>query len=182
MYEFCYFTDFYLAKNIESACIESSEFCKKLTFNWSPVGPNCLGIHYNILSSNSGSCPTTTTNTTVTCTDVPTDGTVCTFTVQTVVCGNIYGTMSHTVQVKLKNDAIKSDLGAIVSACLFAGLFVVSTSILVIIVIVILIKRCKYHTKVEADQDLSTRHYNAVSYQPKSSAAVDTEANIAYGL
>ena len=101
---------------------------------------------------------------------------------QTVVCGNIYGNMSHTVQVHLKDNAIKSDLGAIVSACLFAGLFVVSTTILVILVIVILVKRCQQHTKVEADQDLSTRHYDAVSYQPKSSAAVDTEANIAYGL
>ena len=101
---------------------------------------------------------------------------------QTVVCGNIYGNMSHTVQVHLKDNAIKSDLGAIVSACLFAGLFVVSTTILVILVIVILVKRCQHHTKVEADQDLSTCHYDAVSYQTTSSAAVDTEVNIAYGL
>ena len=107
---------------------------------------------------------------------------MCTFAVQAVVCGDIYGNMSHTLQVHLKDDAIKSDLGAIVSACLFDGLFVISTSILVTIVIVILVKRCQQHTKAEADQDLSTRHYDAVSYQPKSSAAVDTEANIAYGL
>ena len=80
---------------------------------------------------------------------------MCTFTVQTVICDPIYGTMSDTVQVKLKHSAIKSDPGAIVSACLFAGLFVVSTSILVIIVIVILIKRYQQHTKVEADQDMS---------------------------
>ena len=145
---------------------------------------DCSSLHYNILSSNCGSCPTTTTNTTVTCTDVLTDGGVCTFAVQTVVCGNILGNLSDTVQVHLKDSAIKSELGAIVSACLFAGLSVVSTTILVIIVIVILVKRCQQHTKVEADQDLSTRHFDAVhvTSQPSSSAAVDTEVNIAYGL
>ena len=144
----------------------------------------CPVLHYDILASNCGSCPTTTTNTTVTCTDVPTDGSVCTFAVQTVVCGNIYGTMNNTVQVHLKDDAIKSDLGAIVSACLFAGLFVVSTTILVIIVIVILVKRCQKHNQIEADQNLFTRQYEIVQVrsQPNSSAVVDTEANIAYGL
>ena len=155
---------------------------RQISFKWNSTVPVCPVLHYDILSSNCGICPTITTNTTVTCTDVPTDGSVCTFTVQTVICDPIYGTMSDTVQVKLKDSAIKSELGAVVSACLFAGLFVVSTSILVIIVIVILIKRCKYHTKVETDQDLSSHHYDAVSYQPKSSAAVNTEANIAYGL
>ena len=151
---------------------------------------DCSSLHYNILSSNCGSCPTTTTNTTVTCTDVPTDGGVCTFSVKTVVCGNIFGNLSDTLQVKLKDSAtsrpVQSDLGAIVSACLFAGLFVVSTSILVILVIVILklVNRCQKHNQVEADQNLSTRHYEAVHVrsQPSSSVAVNTEANIAYGL
>ena len=41
---------------------------------------------HNILESNCGSCPTTTNYTTVTCTDVPTNGSTCTLAVQTVVC------------------------------------------------------------------------------------------------
>ena len=70
---------------------------KEFTFNWSsPVAAVCP-LHYNILSSNCGSCPTTTTNTTVTCTDVPTDSRVCTFAVETVVCGNITGNSSDPI-------------------------------------------------------------------------------------
>ena len=34
-------------------------------------GPDCPAIHYNILASNCGSCPTTTNLTTVTCTNAP---------------------------------------------------------------------------------------------------------------
>ena len=60
-----------------------------LTFEWSPVTPDCSAIHYNILASNCGSCPTTTNHTTVTYTDVPTNGNSCTFALQTVVCGHI---------------------------------------------------------------------------------------------
>ena len=72
---------------------------RELVFKWSPVATVCRALHYNILSSNCGSCPTTTTNTTVTCTDVPTDGSVCTFAVQTVVCGNITGNVSDSVNI-----------------------------------------------------------------------------------
>ena len=63
---------------------------RQLIFNWSPAATlDCPDVHYNILSSNCGSCPTTTTHTTVTCTDVPTDSGMCMIAVQTVVCGNI---------------------------------------------------------------------------------------------
>ena len=71
---------------------------KKISFSWSPVAPDCPAIHYNILASNCGSCPTTTNYTNATCTDVPTDGTVCSFAVQTVVCGSITGNVSNTAQ------------------------------------------------------------------------------------
>ena len=61
-----------------------------LTFTWSPVAPDyeysVFNYTYNILASNCGSCPTTTNYTTVTCTDVPTNGSTCTFAVQAVVC------------------------------------------------------------------------------------------------
>ena len=74
---------------------------RQLTFNWSSVSPECPSnsIHYNILVSNCGSCPTTTNYTTVTCTDVPTDGSVCTFAIQIVICGNITGNMSVPIRV-----------------------------------------------------------------------------------
>ena len=94
-------------------------------FKWTPwpLTANCatlrldLGVHYNILSSKCGSCPTTTTNTTVTCTDVPTDGSVCTFAVETAVCGNITcseeweisvinKTLTHKGRYTIKNIAI----------------------------------------------------------------------------
>ena len=64
---------------------------RQLGFNWSPIVPDCPAIHYNIIASNCGSCLTTTNHTTVTCTDVPTNGSNCTFVVQTVVCGYISG-------------------------------------------------------------------------------------------
>ena len=63
---------------------------KELMFSWSPVAPDHSTLHYDI-TSNCGSCPNTTTNTTATCTDVPTDGSVCTLAILAVVCGNIMG-------------------------------------------------------------------------------------------
>ena len=71
-----------------------------IAFIWNTNLPDCPAIHYNILASNCGSCPTTTSHTTVTCTDVPADSSMCTFAVQTVICGNITGESS---QVLLKN-------------------------------------------------------------------------------
>ena len=70
---------------------------------WNTTSPDCPSIHYNILASKCGSCPTTTNYTSVTCTDIPTDGSICTFAVQTVVCGNITGESS---QVSLFNNNI----------------------------------------------------------------------------
>ena len=78
---------------------------KQIMFEWSTVAPYCdsPSLHYNILASNCGSCPTTTTNTTVTCTDVPTDGTTCTFAVQTVVCEETVGnTLSNQIHLRLQ--------------------------------------------------------------------------------
>ena len=72
---------------------------RQLTFNWSTVSTDCPAIHYNILSSNCGSCPTTTNHTTVICVDIPTNSSVCTFAVQSVVCGNITGQRSNPIMV-----------------------------------------------------------------------------------
>ena len=72
---------------------------RELTFAWSSVAPNCPAIHYNILASNCGSCPTTTNHTTVTCTDIPAIDSVCTFALQTPVCGNITDNESDPVSI-----------------------------------------------------------------------------------
>ena len=73
----------------------------EVIFSWSPVGPDCPAIHYNILASNCGSCPTTTNHTNVTCTDVPINDSMCTFAVQTVVCGNITSIASDPISINL---------------------------------------------------------------------------------
>ena len=86
----------------------------KLTFSWSTV---CPDIRYNILASNCGSCPTTTNHTNVTCTNVPTNNSACTFTIQTVVCGNISGQISNPVRVSINiaNSTVHVLSGLIVS-------------------------------------------------------------------
>ena len=61
-------------------------------------------VKYNITASNCGSCPTTTTNTTVTCTDVPTDGSMCTFAVQTVLYGDLSSEHSDMVTLRVTVD------------------------------------------------------------------------------
>ena len=73
----------------------------QISFTWIHGTSNnhCSAIHYNILSSNCGTCPTTTDHTTVTCTDVPTDGRVCTFTLQAVFCGTVVGNWSESLNV-----------------------------------------------------------------------------------
>ena len=74
-----------------------SQFYAIRVFNWNAHSSNCSAVHYNILSSNCGSCPTTTNHTSVTCTGVPTGGNMCTFSVQTVVCGNLTGELSQVL-------------------------------------------------------------------------------------
>ena len=88
---------------------------KEITFSWSPVAPDCPSIHYNVLASNCGSCPTTTNHTTATCTDVPSDG-MCTRAVETVVCRNITGNQSkpltfNIIDTKTLNEMSSSKKG-----------------------------------------------------------------------
>jgi hypothetical protein len=74
---------------------------KEITFSWSSIAPDCPAIHYNILASNCGSCPTTTNHTNVTCTDLPTEDSICTLAVETVVCGNITGNLSKPLTLNI---------------------------------------------------------------------------------
>jgi hypothetical protein len=71
-------------------------------FNWNPISTHCPAIQYKIIASNCGNCPTITNHTTVTCTNVPIDGSMCTFAVQSVVCGNVSGNMSDVFHGVLK--------------------------------------------------------------------------------
>lgn len=74
-----------------------------LTFHWSRVSTNCDAIQYGIMSSNCGHCPNVTTSTSITCSGLFTNGQLCTFIVQTVVCDSIAGNESKRVQVELRS-------------------------------------------------------------------------------
>ena len=58
-------------------------------------------VHYVINQSNCGRCSTVTNYTSVTCTDVPTDESICTFAIQTVICGDTVGHMSNFIAINL---------------------------------------------------------------------------------
>ena len=77
-------------------CIES-----KVVFNWSIPIPNCHALLYSITSSNCGSCPTTSTDTNVTCTDVPMNGSVCRLHVQAVFCEGVNANTPDSVPWQL---------------------------------------------------------------------------------
>ena len=86
---------------------------KQITFTWSSVTPECLTTQYNILSSNCGSCPTTTNHTTVICTDVPTaadNNSACKFSVQAINCNFIIGKFSDPITVFLKEMATSNNV------------------------------------------------------------------------
>ena len=74
---------------------------RQLEFAWSPFATVCLAVHvhYSILASNCGSCPTTTNHTTATCTDIPDNGSTCKFTVQPVVCGDVDGISNYSLVI-----------------------------------------------------------------------------------
>ena len=90
---------------------------RELTFSWSPVAPDCPAVHYNILASNCGTCSTITSYTTITCANVPTDGSTCILAVQTVVCGNVTGNFSDSVRGTLKGTRIPQPRPQATDAC-----------------------------------------------------------------
>ena len=182
---------------------------KELAFVWSPVAPDCPAIHYNILASNCGSCPTTTNHTNATCTDVPTNGSVCTFAVQTVACGNITGNESEPVSIIF--DAMKSTgptnvhhmteiLGknnldtnipytTSISLSFLATALIISIAVS-ITVIVIILKRSKAKIKALETQLTDTAgesmhmepmYEDVTGPVPSVSVAINTQDNVAYG-
>ena len=83
-------------------CYES-----KVVFSWTPLVTNCF--YYSITSSNCGSCPTTSTDTNITCTDVPMNSGVCRLYVQAVICGGMNITTPDPVPWQLNIDPQCSD-------------------------------------------------------------------------
>lgn len=72
-----------------------------VTFSWSAVLGNCSTLVYQIMATNCGICPRSTTHTSVTCTSVYTGSQICSFRVQTDICDNIRGTASHPILATL---------------------------------------------------------------------------------
>lgn len=155
-----------------------------IVFSWSqiPLLSECqMLVHYNILASKCGTCPTTTTLTSVICTDTPTDGGVCTFAVEVVVCETIsgeydivnvnlsyyyyYGATSYDVDVR--------SYVALASACFFAALFIVSIAFVSLCML-----RLKRRTKTDTALELPT----AANIQGtlRSAENITATTNIAY--
>ena len=123
---------------------------RQITFTWSSITTesDCSAVHYNILASNCGSCPTTTNHTTVICTDVSTNGSMCTFAVQTVVCGNITGNRSVPIRVNtgiVYHTQASRDLGMhnsvyIISIGSLATALIISVVVFITVIVIILMR------------------------------------------
>ena len=173
----------------------SNEFSlQELTFSWSPVAPDCPAIHYNILASNCGSCPSTTNHTTVTCTDVPTDGTVCTFAVQTVVCRNITGNRSNPVRGTIyptqDQDLSYSDTNTayLISTTSLATALIVCVVVSTTTVIALILRRskAKINTTLELLHKAEGTTGNEPMYEDVTGpsplvSGINTQDNVAYG-
>ena len=180
---------------------------RKITFNWSPVAPNCPAIHYNINTSNCGNCPTTTNHTTVTCTDIPdtADNATCTFAIQAVTCEIIIGKLSNPIVVLLETSMVMTSdnsqskdgssdntnhsyFAALASACFFAVGWVVS----IVIVLGFAVRSKMAQQQIIALEAAPTTQCRAASemrvpaetgyeiMMPVSAEHINTNENIAY--
>ena len=104
--EFCTFVSIYNVaplpppNNVQLTNVQPGQ----ITFNWTSVDTLCDSVSYNIIASNCGQCPSTTNNTTATCTDVVASGQVCTFIIQAVVCGTITGSQASPTTVIMEGE------------------------------------------------------------------------------
>ena len=173
-----------------------SQFNITRAFNWNLHSPDCPAIYYNILASNSGSCPTTTNHVSIACTDVPTDSSTCTFAVQIVICGNITGESSQVLS--LNNNILGQfsfnlylSLGSVLCYCSVgrserspAIVFAISLGVALVICLInltMIVLLIKSKTKVETlvvNTTLDTDQTRKASV-PLSSH-VNTKKNVAY--
>ena len=179
---------------------------KELTFSWSPVAPDCPLIHYNILASNCGSCPTTTNHTNITCTDVPINGSNCTFAVQTVVCGNLAGNASEPISItfypqrapreslhpteNLSTHNSEHDLDTNVAPYTISIGLLTTALIICVVVSVVVIVIILTRNKITAAFAQSNREGSIIHAEPAhedvtgplpSVSTITTQENIAYG-
>ena len=173
----------------------------QLTFTWSPAALNCPGVLYNILASNCGSCPTTTNYTTATCTDVPSNGSMCVFAVQTVICEDITGNKSDSISIVVKNTSSphseipeNSSTDRIQMASvgfLVTSLVVCVTVSMTVIVIVLNMNKTKIKAvwnDLRLKNGATTAHGGESMYDdvtdpsPRAPvSAINTKKNVAYG-
>ena len=181
---------------------------KELTFSWSPIAPDCPAIHYNILASNCGSCPTTTNHTNVTCTDVPTNGSNCTFVVQTVSCGNVAGNASKPISITFYPQRVPTDhlyptenlsthnlehsldtnIAPYTISIGFLATALVICAVVSVIVIVIILTKSKitaafaHSNREEGNINVHAEPtYEEVTGCLSSASVINTQDNIAYG-
>ena len=78
----------------------------QITFTWSPLSHNCPSLQYNTITSHCGHCPSTTTYTSVTCTNITLTrfAHICVFAVQPVVCETILLMASKPAAILIKGE------------------------------------------------------------------------------
>ena len=161
---------------------------KELTFHWSPVAPECPTITYNTIASNCGKCPSFTNNNTIICTDVPTNGSMCTFAIRIVFCRGTTGNLSNTIQVILNQDSGNYSqymcTGAFITAVLLGGVIIgtICASSFTVVCVTITIMRLR-RSKVSIQHNSTGRQYEDVKLKqsPSVSDDIDTRKNVAYG-
>ena len=112
---------------------------------------------------------------------------MCTFVVETVVCGNNgFGNFSDQINVTLKDTSMFecSCSVAITSTSMLAGISFVYSIVMTVLVIIIIFrvkKKTAYTQREEQESPGPDIHYEDVGLQPAALSDMDTRKNIAYG-
>ena len=74
-----------------------------ITYTWDSVDFSCPATHYFINASGCGECPNTTHSVNITClTELNEQPQVCSLSVQTVLCGHLFGNHSSINQFRIR--------------------------------------------------------------------------------
>ena len=77
---------------------------------WTNASESCPATNYKIISRNCGDCPQIVNSSIVTCNNFFTaqsqEAMLCTFTIQTVVCGNILGEAADPIAVSMNSNSL----------------------------------------------------------------------------
>ena len=78
---------------------------RKLMFMWTNASESCPATSYKVVSRNCGDCPHTSNSTFITCNNfsMTNEASICTFTVQSVVCSSILGEAAVPIAVLTNN-------------------------------------------------------------------------------